>query len=137
MSDAPDKQILRYARDNGYVVVTLDADFHQLLALSNASLPSAIRIRLKGLHGPELASIIRDLSDRAAGELETGSAITVDAVGQGFADCQYDGDPVSSRPSRNSAVAMSSNTLVSNRNPLIPRPHSCAAHSIDNRLIRN
>jgi len=51
MSTASDAIIVRYARENGFVVVTLDADFHALLALSGADAPSVIRIRRLPISG--------------------------------------------------------------------------------------
>jgi len=45
----PDAEILALARDEGRVVVTLDADFSALLALSRAEEPSVIHIRIEGL----------------------------------------------------------------------------------------
>jgi predicted nuclease of predicted toxin-antitoxin system len=53
---ASDAKILEFALQNGNVVVTLDADFHALLAFSGADGPSVIRIRIEGLRGEELAS---------------------------------------------------------------------------------
>ena len=55
-STATDSQILDHARTDHRVVVTLDADFHALLALSGAAVPSVVRIRREGLRGPALAS---------------------------------------------------------------------------------
>jgi len=37
MAKAPDQDVLARARQEGETVVTLDADFHALLALSNVS----------------------------------------------------------------------------------------------------
>jgi len=56
LSAASDSQILDHARTDHRVVVTLDADFHALLALSGAAVPSVVRIRPEGLRGPALAS---------------------------------------------------------------------------------
>ena len=47
LSAADDTDILQRARDDERVVVTLDADFHALLALSAATSPSVIRIRIE------------------------------------------------------------------------------------------
>jgi predicted nuclease of predicted toxin-antitoxin system len=47
--DASDAVILDYAREEGRVIVTLDADFHTLLALTGATFPSVVRVRIEGL----------------------------------------------------------------------------------------
>jgi predicted nuclease of predicted toxin-antitoxin system len=57
--------------------VTLDADFHSLLAASHASAPSVIRIRIEGLYGDEVAQIVRQVVDAAKAELEAGAAVSV------------------------------------------------------------
>ncbi len=59
MAIASDKEILGRALVEGRAVVTLDADFHTILALENASGPSVIRIRIEGLRGPELAALVQ------------------------------------------------------------------------------
>jgi hypothetical protein len=46
------------ARDRHAAVVTLDADFHAILATSNAAAPSVIRFRLQGLDGLEGDNVI-------------------------------------------------------------------------------
>lgn len=47
LSAAEDADILQRAREEERVVVTLDADFHTLLALNQATSPSVIRIRIE------------------------------------------------------------------------------------------
>jgi predicted nuclease of predicted toxin-antitoxin system len=59
MSCASDRDILDYARRDQRVCVTLDADFHALLALSNVKAPSVIRIRQEGLTGARLAHLLK------------------------------------------------------------------------------
>jgi predicted nuclease of predicted toxin-antitoxin system len=54
LSAANDTDILQKARDDERVVVTFDADFHALLALSVATSPSVIRIRIERLRAPAL-----------------------------------------------------------------------------------
>ena len=58
MAMAKDEVILAEGETRGAIVVTLDSDFHALLALSSASLPSVIRIRTQGLKGEGVADVI-------------------------------------------------------------------------------
>ena len=58
LTRASDRRILEHARVDGRTVVTLDADFHALLAVENANGPSVIRIRKEGLTGTELAELL-------------------------------------------------------------------------------
>jgi predicted nuclease of predicted toxin-antitoxin system len=69
--------ILAHAVDHDFVVVTLDADFHTLLALRGASRPSVIRIRIEGLKGPRLVLILRQIMQRFSAELAAGAVISV------------------------------------------------------------
>ncbi|MEH2064024.1 MAG: DUF5615 family PIN-like protein [Nostoc sp.] len=48
MSEAEDAEIIQRAREERRVVARLDADFHTLLALDEATTPSVIRIRIVG-----------------------------------------------------------------------------------------
>lgn len=80
MSRATDADILSAAQDRNAVVVTLDADFHALLARAGATSPSAIRIRREGLKGDELAQILAQVVEAAGSELEAGAVVSVDPV---------------------------------------------------------
>ena len=77
MAASSDSEILDEGRKRGWVVVTLDADFHALLALSEASSPSVIRIRIEGMKGDQVARIISRVQEAATIDLEEGVAITV------------------------------------------------------------
>jgi len=59
MAAAIDAEILEEGRKRAAVVVTLDADFHALLAISGALSPSVVRIRIEGLRGEQVASLIQ------------------------------------------------------------------------------
>lgn len=76
-SHAADFEIIELARHQGQVIVTLDADFHRLLALSGAHGPSVIRIRQEGLRGPDVAALIDQVLSRVGGQLEAGALVTV------------------------------------------------------------
>ncbi len=76
-STANDAAILERGRDEGRIVVTLDADFHTLPALSHATTPSVIRIRIEGLYGQKAADLIQVVLSHCAEDLRQGAAITV------------------------------------------------------------
>lgn len=58
LSRAADVELLEVARRASRTVVTLDADFHALLAVANANSPSVIRIQiLKTAIGARLARV--------------------------------------------------------------------------------
>lgn len=77
MSTAADAAILELAHRLQSVVVTLDADFHRLLAASRATAPSVIRIRIEGLNGDALASILAQVLIKAEPELAAGAVVSV------------------------------------------------------------
>ena len=79
MHAAADPEILDWAMRNVMVVVTLDADFHTILAITNATSPSVIRVRLQGLNAAEIVNVVRSVLDRYTEELEAGCMITVKA----------------------------------------------------------
>jgi predicted nuclease of predicted toxin-antitoxin system len=54
MAKAADEEILALSLERNAVVVTLDADFHTILAVSGAQGPSVIRMRLQGLGAPSI-----------------------------------------------------------------------------------
>ena len=75
MSAAADEAILLFGDQEGRVVVTLDADFHMLLANSGATRPSVIRIREEGLKAPELAALVLAIHRKWAEGLSNGCAM--------------------------------------------------------------
>jgi predicted nuclease of predicted toxin-antitoxin system len=78
MSAAEDIEIIQKAKEEGRVVATLDADFHTLLALDEATSPSVIRIRIERLRAQELTELLLIVIAECEEELNQGSAITVE-----------------------------------------------------------
>jgi predicted nuclease of predicted toxin-antitoxin system len=73
----PDESILADAKRTGHVVVTLDADFHALLAIRGWDAPSVIRLRREGLSARDVADlVIRLIADHAI-DLTRGAALSV------------------------------------------------------------
>ncbi len=78
MSAAADVEILQKAKEEDRIVVTLDADFHALLALAEATSPSVIRIRIERLRAAALVELLRQVTSECAEELLRGAAVTVE-----------------------------------------------------------
>ena len=81
LSRSTDSQILEFARNEQRVIITLDSDFHTILALTNASTPSVIRIRLEGLKGPDLAFLIKRIWPRVEPQVKKGAMVTITESG--------------------------------------------------------
>jgi predicted nuclease of predicted toxin-antitoxin system len=78
MSEAEDADIIQKSRDEERIVVTLDADFHALLALDVATTPSVMRIRIERLRAQALTDLLFTVIAECGEDLEQGSAITVE-----------------------------------------------------------
>jgi predicted nuclease of predicted toxin-antitoxin system len=81
MATADDASILQRANDDGRMVVTLDADFHKLMALAGATHPSVIRIRIEGLRGDALAHLIQEVLQSCRDDLIRGALVSVQERG--------------------------------------------------------
>lgn len=81
LATATDAAILETARNGGSLVVTLDADFHALLALSGAGAPSVIRIRIEGLRGYTLANLLVEILAVCRDDLAAGAMVSVTESG--------------------------------------------------------
>ncbi len=73
LSRASDPEILQYARVRDLIVVTLDADFHMLLASAGAASPSVIRLRRQRLKAKEAASVIKAVLELGHEILDSGA----------------------------------------------------------------
>ena len=77
MSTSSDREILEAGRHDNRVCVTLDADFHALLATTYASTPSAVRIRRVGLDARSLAELLKTIWPRIVQAVDGGAMVTV------------------------------------------------------------
>lgn len=78
LSRATDTDILEHARTDNRACVTLDADFHAILALSGATGPSTVRIRIEGLDGQALAAVLVRAWAQVENDLDQGALVTID-----------------------------------------------------------
>lgn len=72
-----DVELVRFAIQEGRVIVTLDADFHAIVAISGQTVPSVIRVRIEGLKGDVAAEIIGLEIARSTEALMRGALVTI------------------------------------------------------------
>ena len=77
LAEASDAEIIQRAAEQERIVVTLDADFHALLALSASRKPSVIRLRIEGLRAEEFCRLLQRVLGQCAEELGDGALISV------------------------------------------------------------
>lgn len=77
LASANDHVILRRAREHGRACVTLDHDFHKLLAAGQELTPSVILLRFEALRAEAAASLILKILDKVGDDLPSGVAVTV------------------------------------------------------------
>ena len=81
LSEAPDEAILRRARELKRIAVTFDADFHALMALSGASTPSVIFLRIQRLNDVAFTALIENVCKQLQETLSSGVLVTVTSNG--------------------------------------------------------
>ena len=76
--NAPDEEIMSYAAERGFVVLTHDLDFSAILASTKGRKPSVVQIRATNISpetsGPTVLAALRETSE----ELEAGALVTID-----------------------------------------------------------
>ena len=77
MQRSEDEDILAFAGDRGWTVVTLDADFHALLAVRGLSRPSVVRLRREGCRAEAAVAILTPVLERYRIEIAQGAMISV------------------------------------------------------------
>ena len=79
MGKAADDEILAWSLGQNAIVVTLDADFHAILAVTGARGPSVIRLRIEGLGAQAVVELVQKVLAGFGTDLERGSLVTVKA----------------------------------------------------------
>lgn len=77
--NAPDTELLKWARQNGYVIVTQDLDFSQLLHATQHSGPSVVLLRLDNEFDPALQKHVCAAIATASPSLEKAAVLTISA----------------------------------------------------------
>jgi predicted nuclease of predicted toxin-antitoxin system len=77
--NAPDTDIMQYANENNFVVLTHDLDFGTLLAISNAAQPSVIQFRAPDIRPAALGPLLLQALTAHENIIREGALITVEA----------------------------------------------------------
>jgi predicted nuclease of predicted toxin-antitoxin system len=73
----PDAEIMRYAAQNGYTVLTHDLDFSAILAATHGDRPSVVQVRTDDVSPKVVSAAVIAALRRAEPELEAGALLTV------------------------------------------------------------
>ena len=75
---APDTEIMAYAADKGYAVLTNDLDFSAILASTGKDKPSVIQIRAADTRPEGLLDTVAQTIHQLRHDIEHGAIITID-----------------------------------------------------------
>ncbi len=78
VANAPDSEIMAFAKAKGYVVLTHDLDFSAILAATHGDKPSVVQIRSEDLSPDVIGRLVIDALRQMTAELEEGALVTVD-----------------------------------------------------------
>lgn len=75
---ASDAEIMDWARTNGYVVLTHDLDFGELLALTGSSAPSVVQLRTQEVLPSKVGSLVVRSLRQWEKQLSAGALMSID-----------------------------------------------------------
>ena len=76
--NAPDREILLWARSNGYVVLTHDLDFGAILAATKADSPSVLQLRTQDISPKRIGESVVSAFKQFEELLSRGALVSID-----------------------------------------------------------
>lgn len=76
--DAPDRRLMQWADEAGYIVITSDLDFSAILAATQRQRPSVLQIRSDVLTPAVIGPMVLRVIEQMRQDLEEGALISVD-----------------------------------------------------------
>ena len=76
---ASDREVFRWARRHGFVLLTHDLDFSRILALAGGRSPSVVLLRTHRLLPADSVTVLVQVLRRHAAEIEAGAVVVVSA----------------------------------------------------------
>jgi predicted nuclease of predicted toxin-antitoxin system len=81
VATAPDEDILAWAREHRFVVITNDLDFSAILAASSGQSPSVVQIRSQDLLSEAATRIVVRALEEYREDVERGALLSIDEAG--------------------------------------------------------
>jgi predicted nuclease of predicted toxin-antitoxin system len=81
VATAPDVEILTWANEHHFVVITNDLDFSAILAAGAVDGPSVVQIRSQDLLSDVVVSIVAKALDAHQEDIERGALLSIDEAG--------------------------------------------------------
>ena len=78
---APDVELLTWANEHAFVLITNDLDFSAILAASAGTSPSVVQIRTQDLLSDEAVSIVAKAIEAHREDIERGALLSIDEGG--------------------------------------------------------
>jgi predicted nuclease of predicted toxin-antitoxin system len=78
---APDDEILAWAREHQFVVITNDLDFSAILAATSSQAPSVAQVRSQDLLSEAAVSVVAKALEAYREEVEAGALLSIDEGG--------------------------------------------------------
>jgi predicted nuclease of predicted toxin-antitoxin system len=78
---APDVEILSWAGEHGFVVLTNDLDFSAILAATSGQSPSVVQLRAQDLLSPNSVGIVVAALEAHRDDIERGALLSIDERG--------------------------------------------------------
>jgi predicted nuclease of predicted toxin-antitoxin system len=76
--DAPDSEIMTYAKTHDFTVLTCDLDFGYILAITHGKKPSVIQMRIGALGHDRIGAVVLNAIKCLAADIEKGALVTID-----------------------------------------------------------
>lgn len=77
-TNAPDSEVMQFARDHGYAVFTHDLDFANILATTNALGPSVIQVRTQNPLPEAVGEVVLRVLATQADQISRGALVTIE-----------------------------------------------------------
>jgi predicted nuclease of predicted toxin-antitoxin system len=77
-ANTSDPEIMAYAKERGFVVLTNDLDFGSILAATGGRAPSVVQIRTGDCRVESIGTIVLDAINQATDQLAAGALVTIE-----------------------------------------------------------